>query len=236
MSGSDMRKMNPYGDELKSVITGFGSDVSSQHSSVFEEAIIERAKVLQQSAQGSLVSLDLFSGYCATNARRLAELGFTAYASDLSPADATISEIIGRKLFSGGSLQYSQGDARDFDFAQLPGKLALVTGQRGLHFLHFAEAQALVVNLAEQMSSGASMFFSIGAVDCKVGGGYKHAALAVSERWHVLEPALGEPIHVTEPLCLYRRDDLDALFAAVKGSLVSVEVDDFGLFLVEFTT
>jgi len=218
-----MRKMNPYGDELKSVITGFGSDVSSQHSSVFEEAIIERAKVLQQSAQG-------------TNARRLAELGFTAYASDLSPADATISEIIGRKLFSGGSLQYSQGDARDFDFAQLPGKLALVTGQRGLHFLHFAEAQALVVNLAEQMSSGASMFFSIGAVDCKVGGGYKHAALAVSERWHVLEPALGEPIHVTEPLCLYRRDDLDALFAAVKGSLVSVEVDDFGLFLVEFTT
>jgi len=229
-----MTQINPYGDELKSVITGFGSDVSSQHSSAFEEAIIERARALQQAAKTSLVCLDLFSGYCAANARRLAELGFTAYAADFSPADATIVRMIGQKLPGGGTLHYLQGDVSHFDFGQLPAKLALVTGQRGLHFLRFTEARILMARLAANMESGASMFFSIGAVDCKVGGGYKHADRPVADRWHPLEPELGEPIHVTEPLCLYKRDDLDALFAGLPGSLVSVDVDDFGLYLVEY--
>ena len=227
--------VNPYGDELKSSRTGFGSDVSSQRLTPFEETIIERAVVLQQSASGQLVAVDLFSGYCAANARRLAELGFTAYAVDFSPADASISAVIGQPHESGGILHYAQQDMREFDPATIGGTIDLVTCQRGLHFLRYQEARKLIAALASQLSPGASMYFSIGAVDCAVGPGYKHADLPVQERWHPLEPELGGPIHVTEPLCLYKEEDIQSLFANLGGELVSVARDDFGLFIVEYT-
>ena len=78
------------------------------------------------------------------------------------------------------------------------------------------------------------MYFSIGAVDCAVGPGYKHATRPVEERWHPLEPDLGEPIHVTEPLCLYNHQDVQKLFADLAGELLSVGRDAFGLFIVHF--
>ena len=93
---------------------------------------------------------------------------------------------------------------RSLDFAFLTQKLDLITAQRSLHFLRFREAQLLIGKLAQNLKPGASMYFTIGAVDCKVGDGYKHTDLPVEHRWHPLEPALGGPIHVTEPLCLYK--------------------------------
>ncbi len=228
------RQRNPYGDELKSKVTGFGSDVSSQRRTPFEDEILQRADQLQQAATGPLSALDLFSGYCAANAHSLANLGFTAYAVDFSPPDKSLVAVVGRKMPSGGILHYMQFDARHLDLSLTTNKLALITCQRGLHFLRYADAQKLVAYLCDHLDLGASMFFSIGAVDCAVGPGYKHSDLPVAERWHPLEPALGEPIHVTEPLCLYKAEDIQALFANLKGELVRVGRDDFGLFVVEF--
>lgn len=227
------RQRNPYGDELNAARVGFGSDVSSQRLTPFEEEIIERAALLKKASGKPVYALDLFSGHCAANARRLAELGFQAYAVDFNePADSLVP-VIGT-FAGGGSLHYLQQDARILDLSFLPAGLDLVTGQRGLHFLPFREAKLLVAKLASKLNAGASIFLSVGAVDCMVGGGYKHTDLPVEERWHPLEPELGGPIHVTEPLCLYKDEDIEALFADLDGSLVSVGRDDFGLFIVEF--
>lgn len=225
---------NPYGDELKSVLTGFGSDVSSQRIEPFEQHMLERADQLSRGASEQPTALDLFSGFCAANARRLAEVGFAAYAVDFSPPSEPLAAIVDRPLPSGGIVHYLQQDVRKLDLSSLPGKIDLVTAQRGLHFLHFAEARKLVASLAERLAPGASMFFSIGAVDCKVGAGYKHADLPVAERWCPLEPELGAPIHVTEPLCLYKEDEVESLFANLGGRLATLDRDDFGLFIVEF--
>jgi hypothetical protein len=225
---------NPYGDELKSTVSGFGSDVSSQRSTPFEEDILNRAAQLQRSSKERLCALDLFSGYCAANAHNLANLGFIAYAVDFSPPDAQVVSLLGRRLPGGGMLHYVQLDVRKLDLSTLHGQFSLVTCQRGLHFLRFQEAKEMIAMLAPRMKSGASMFFSIGAVDCKVGDGYKHSHLPVSERWHPLEPELGAPIHVTEPLCLYKEEDVYALFDGLGGQVVSVGRDDFGLFVVEY--
>jgi hypothetical protein len=223
---------NPYGDELKSSREGFGSDVSSQRLTPFEEEILERAAQLKQTASETPSALDLFSGFCAANGLRLAQLDFTAYAVDFSPPDQSLETTAERPLPSGGILHYFEQDVRDLSF--LKGKLDLVTCQRGLHFLRYEEARTLVANLAERLKPGASMFFSIGAVDCAVGPGYKHADLPVAQRWHPLEPELGSPIHVTQPLCLYKQEDIESLFAGLDGKLVTVGRDDFGLFIVEF--
>lgn len=233
---------NPYGDELKSVLTGFGSDVSSQRLTPFEEEILRRAALLKQACAHQPVVLDIFSGYCAANALRFAKLGFEAYAVDFSPADECLASLIGVAIATDngagdedcGILHYLQQDVRKVDLNSLPLGIDLVTCQRGLHFLHFAEAVDLVSALAQRLNSGASMFFSIGAVDCAVGPGYKHADKPVAERWHPLEEELGAPIHVTAPLCLYKEEDITALFAGLDGKIVSVERDDFGLFIVEF--
>ncbi|HEY9757664.1 MAG TPA: class I SAM-dependent methyltransferase [Oculatellaceae cyanobacterium] len=239
---------NPYGDELKSVLTGFGSDVSSQRLTPFEEEILRRAALLKQACAHQPVALDIFSGYCAANALRFAKLGFAAYAVDFSPPDESLAAFIGVAIATDGGadgesnadgeesgiLHYLQQDVRKVDLDSIPSGIDLVTCQRGLHFLHFAEAVDLVSALAQHLNSGASMFFSIGAVDCAVGPGYKHADKPVSERWHPLEEELGAPIHVTAPLCLYKEEDITALFAGLDGEIISVERDDFGLFIVEF--
>jgi hypothetical protein len=225
---------NPYGDQLKNVRSGFGSDVSSQRLTHFEEQILARATVLQKRSSRRLVALDLFSGYCAANARRLSEIGFCAYAVDFSPADAEVLALSGNEQAKGGVLYYEQTDLRAFDPAFFAGKLDLVTCQRGLHFLRFAEARRLVSDLTTQLTTGARMYFTIGATDCAVGGGYKHTNMPVADRWHALEPELGEPIHVTEPLCLYKEEDIHSLFADLPGYLERVSRDDFGLWVVEF--
>lgn len=227
-------KRNPYGDELRTSRSGFGSDVSSQRTTPFEEEILKRAAELKQASDQPRCALDLFSGYCAANAIRLAELGFTAYAIDFSPPDRSLIKMIGHRLPGGGILHYLQQDARELDLSSMEGKLDLVTAQRGLHFLHFDEARQLVLKLAQQLKPEASMYFSIGATDCAVGAGYKHAHLPVAERWHPLEPELGDPIHVTEPLCLYRQEDIHLLFSDIEGHVVHIGRDDFGLFVVEF--
>ena len=235
-STDEKSEINPYGDALKSSTTGFGSDVSSQRLTPFEEEIMERAAKLVARAGTRPVALDVFSGYCAANARRLADLGFTAYAVDFSPSDVSLTGVNGKTTANGGSLSYLQLDVRQFNPTSLERSLDLVTCQRGLHFLHFDEARLLVTKLAVMLNAGSSMYFSIGAVDCAVGPGYKHADRPVSERWHPLEPELGDPIHVTEPLCLYKAEDITTLFAdaARIGQVVRLERDDFGLFVVEF--
>ncbi|MDR3614736.1 MAG: class I SAM-dependent methyltransferase [Candidatus Obscuribacterales bacterium] len=226
-------KRNPYGDQLISTLSGFGSDVSSQRLTSFEEEILQRAMELKPTSACPLQALDLFSGYCASNAKRLAEMGYIAYAFDFSPPSPELTNI-GQLLPGGGILHYKQQDVRHLDLTFLAQKLDLITAQRSLHFLHFLEAQELIGNLARHLKSGASMYFTIGAVDCKVGNGYKHADLPVELRWHPLEPELGEPIHVTEPLCLYKTEDVHSLFQGVGGCIVRLERDDFGLFVVEF--
>jgi hypothetical protein len=224
---------NPYGDKLISTLSGFGSDVSSQRLTPFEEEILQRAMELKQTSARPLQALDLFSGYCASNARRLAEMGYTAYAFDFSPPSLQLTSI-GQPLPDGGVLHYQQQDVRDLDLTFLAQKLDLITAQRSLHFLRFLEAQKLIGKLGQNLNPGASMYFTIGAVDCKVGDGYKHTDLPVEHRWHPLEPELGEPIHVTEPLCLYKTEDVHMLFQGVDGRIVRLERDDFGLFVVEF--
>lgn len=231
---AEEENINPYGDQLKNVRVGFGSDVSSQRLTPFEEEILVHAAVLQQTSVRVLNALDLFSGYCAANARRLAELGFYAQALDFCPADASIIALGDKPQVDGGVLHYVQMDLRQFDPSHFAGKLDLVTCQRGLHFLRYEEARELMVKLANQLSPSARMYFSIGAVDCAVGPGYKHADLPVAQRWHPLEPELGGPIHVTEPLCLYKDEDIDSLFVNLGGTLERVDRDDFGLFVVEF--
>ena len=226
---------NPYGDRLISTLNGFGSDVSSQRFTPFEEEILKQAQASNEASAKPLLALDLFSGYCASNARRLAELGFIAYAFDFSPPSPQLITI-GQSLVGGGILHYTQQDVRDLDLSFLSDKLTLVTAQRSLHFLRFGEAQTLIQKLARQLKSGGSMYFTIGAVDCAVGGGYKHTDLPVEQRWHPLEPALGEPIHVTEPLCLYKSEDVHLLFHGINGRVVRLERDDFGLFVIEFQT
>ncbi|MBU6451077.1 MAG: hypothetical protein KGS72_04810 [Cyanobacteria bacterium REEB67] len=226
--------LNPYGDQIKNVREGFGSDVSSQRLTPFEEEILARAENMQARQRHPLVALDLFSGYCAANARRLSELGFKAHAVDFAPADPAIAAIVDKPNHSGGVLHYQEVDLRQFDPSIFDGKLDLATCQRGLHFLRYNEARHLIVELTKQLTKGARMYFSIGAVDCAVGPGYKHAERPVADRWHPLEPDLGGPIHVTEPLCLYKDEDIVSLFAGLPGTLLRVERDDFGLFVVEF--
>lgn len=227
---------NPYGDELRPVKAGFGSDVSSQRLSPFEKDILRRAASRRPTMSGASASyaLDLFSGPFAANAVKFARLGYTAYAADFSAPDESLAALVGKKLPSGGILHYLCEDARKLSFDFFAEELDLVSGQRSLHFLRFAEARKLVAVLAGQLRTGGLMFFSIGAVDCKVGAGYKHRELPVEERWHPLAPELGEPIHVTEPLCLYKREDIDLLFAGLAGHIVKIGQDDFGLFEVEF--
>lgn len=237
LSADGAPPLNPYGDELRSVKVGFGSDVSSQRLSPFEIDILRRAarrRPFQGSSSEPGIAFDLFSGHFAANAVRLARLGYTAYAADFSSPDNSLDAILGRKLPSRGSVHYLCGDVRNLSFDFLAGKLDLVSGQRGLHFLRFAEAQALITSLVVQLKLGGLLFLSIGAVDCKVGAGYAHSDLPVEERWHPLALELGAPIHVTEPLCLYKREDIDLLFAELSGRLVRVEQDDFGLFVIEF--
>ena len=92
---------NPYGDKLISTLSGFGSDVSSQRLTPFEEEILQRALELKQTSASSLYALDLFSGYFASNARRLAEMGYAAYACDFSPPSPELTSI-GQTLPSRG--------------------------------------------------------------------------------------------------------------------------------------
>jgi hypothetical protein len=228
--------VNPYGDELKSVLQGFGSDVSSQRREPFELEMLDYAAGRAKQASQQLVALDLFSGYCAANGHWLAYLGYLTFAVDFSPPSKSLSSKLDRPFSHGGILHYFQSDVRkiSYDVLLQGKKLDIVTGQRGLHFLRYAEARELVSKLASLMNPGGSMFFSIGAVDCKVGDGYKHADLPVADRWCPLEPELGGPIHVTEPLCLYKEEDVCALFADLGGLLVRLDRDDFGLFIVEF--
>jgi hypothetical protein len=232
--GVSSQERNPYGDVLQASREGFGSDVSSQRIEPFEEEMLQYASQVKQSATETPWALDLFSGYCAANARRLAEMGFTAFAVDFSPADESLASVVGRPLVGGGMLRYVQEDVSKIDLSFLSCKLDLVTAMRSLHFLRYNDARTLVVALASRLKPGAEMFFTIGAVDCKVGGGYKHAHLPVEERWHPLEPELGGPIHVTEPLCLYKKEDIESLFANLGGRLISLGQDEFGLFTVRF--
>ena len=229
-------KRNPYGHELRASLPGFGSDISSQYLSQFEKNMLQRARCKIALSLGKpRYAIDLFSGYMAANAVRLAKMGFVVYAIDFSKAHLSLQSQIGQIFPGGGCFQYIQEDVRKVSFDALGGEIDLVTGQRSLHFLRFSEARRLVEKLVHQLRPNeGTMSFSIGATDCKVGAGYKHAHLPVTRRWHPLEKHLGEPIHVTEPLCLYKEEDIHLLFANLDGKITHISRDDFGLFLVDF--
>jgi hypothetical protein len=113
---------------------GFGSDVSSQRLTPFEEQILDRASQRQALSPKPLVAVDLFSGFFASNAHRLATIGYQSYAIDFSPQDSSLDDIVGKRLATGGSLVYICEDVRNVSFHFLRKQLDLVTAQRSLHF------------------------------------------------------------------------------------------------------
>src|SRR5262249_15700726 len=117
-------------------------------------------------------------------------------------------------------LEFRRLDLRDAAPEDFPAQTGIAYSQRFIHYLRHEEASRLLAVLATRMCSGARLFISASGMNSELAKGYAHVEHPVEERFATLAASMQAKHSVREPVCLYAKDELEAL--AVRGGFTPV--------------
>jgi SAM-dependent methyltransferase len=214
--------INLYGDRIVPTTGSHGPDIASQRMDDLDAACIEWAIAYGPS---KLKAVDIGCGR-GIQALRLASLGASVLAvdlSDLSPFASGANTLLGRD-----AITYFSGDVRELPPSAVPTPLQLIYSQRFIHYLRHEEACELLLRLQAVLSEDGRLFLSASGIDSELGDGYAHRDRGVENRFSVLSPEQQAKVHITEPICMYRQEELAKLAESVGFRTIRVWSSAFG--------
>lgn len=214
--------LNPYGDQRLAVgAPGHGGAISSQREDRLDTLALQQARELLAIGRGRPpVVYDVGCGE-GTMAIKFADLGCEVIACDLEPSPALYEyarrsgRLMPRHLLA--------EDARAVNWSALPAPDVVYT-QRFLHYLRFADAVTLLRMLTAPADCHA--YVSMSGLHSELGTRYPAAPLP--SRFACLEREMAEKHGITEPVCLYTKEDAERLARQCGLTILQLWLSDFG--------
>lgn len=220
-----MSEWNTYGDERRPVAAGFGVDISSQRLDDLDMRTLDAILAFRTAHGGGPAVFDLGCGLGAQTIR-MASAGAAVFAFDVTDNGAALTaqaeEAGCRDLVNFYTKDIRQG------FTDVPVQPDIVYSQRTLHYLAFADAEAVLRGLVQQATAGARFFLSASGLRSELGDGYPDKERAAAERYAPLAPAMQEKHSMRGPICLYDVVDMALLLEYAGLVPVNVYTSPFG--------
>lgn len=216
------QSINLYGDRRVATSTGHGIDIASQRADDLDLMAIEHINTMV-SGRRQVFAIDVGCGH-GGQAARMAKAGAFALAIDNTDYHEQITESMRREgIFSNfGFYQLSvEGEAE-------LGPFDVIVCQRMIHYLRHDAAKAALGWFYRIGSDDARLFISASGMDSELGDGYEGKELPIPDRFSTLAPAMADKHSIHPPVCLYRKEELEALVSGAGWIVEKAFLSPFG--------
>lgn len=205
--------LNEYGDEGRFAVKGRGSDIASQRADDLDMSALARIAEI-----GGGAALDLACGM-GGQAKRMAAAGAKTWAVDLRDVFEKTEGVV-----------FALGDMRRLDeVRELIGiRFDVVSFQRAVHYVRYAEAVEILTKLRNFMSESGRLFVSASGMGSELGIGYEGSSEEVSRRFFPLSDDASSKHGIEGAVCLYSEDEVKRLADEAGYSALRVYSSPFG--------
>lgn len=216
------QSINLYGDQRVATITGHGIDIASQRADDLDLMAVDQVRDLA-SRQRPAFALDAGCGHGGQSAR-LAKAGANVLAIDIEDYQAQVVELMRREGIETGF------DFRLTSVMDKPelGPFDVIMCQRMIHYLRYADAKEALAWFLHVSRADARLFISASGMDSELGDGYAGKTTPPHARFFTLAPAMAGKHSIHPPVCLYRKDELEALVSDAGWAVEKAFLSPFG--------
>ena len=129
----------------------------------------------------------------------------------------------------GLSVYFTQPTLEELKPHQLPRAIDIAVFQRVLHYLSYGDAQRVLEVVLKRVVPGGYVYLSFSSIDSELGVGYEAKGQSITHRWGTLTEDNQKKFNITQPVCLYRVQEVEDMLSALQQVAVeSIEVSEFG--------
>lgn len=217
-----MAAINLYGDQRIATVTGHGIDVASQRADDLDQMAIEQIRRRVIDTRGVAV-LDAGCGFGGQSAR-MAKAGGQVLAIDIEDYQAQITESMQREGVA-GNLTFRCLSVQE---KECIGPFDIILCQRMLHYLPHASAREALAWFHREARADAQLFLSASGMDSELGNGYLGVTAPVESRFAPLSADMADKHSIHPPVCLYRREELEAIVNEAGWTVEQAFLSPFG--------
>jgi SAM-dependent methyltransferase len=230
--------LNRYGDIGRALPgdEGFGHDINYDRRDSLDLKAEQRvARLLNRRRSQRVTVLDLGCGL-GRQSVEFARRGANVFSVDLIDASPFIREMFAKRQIDGNQenwfekIHFLQKDLREIDFSSLGADLDIVYSQRTIHYLRYNEAVSVLRAIRDVTSRAARAYIGVSGLHSPLGYRYPDASKDIRDRFAMLDqsqPSIA--IHgITQPVCLYTREDLGQLMNESGFYPISIQTSPFG--------
>lgn len=233
------KKLNDYGDDGRIIPgdLGFGTDVSFDRLDDLDRAALGFiTELVARKGTGRVHCTDIGCAYGRASIE-FALAGANVFSIDLADTSQHLyHEFSSRAAASGlpaekiGWIRFFQADARKVDYLSLNAPLDMVYSQRTLHYIPQRDLEVLLNRIRPALASGAQLFIGVSGLHSPLARGYGHKREQVEKRFSRLNQDDSEvgKHRIRQPVCLYTKDELAAIFEKCGFRTLRAETSPFG--------
>lgn len=216
------QSINLYGDQRIATATGHGIDIASQRADDLDLLAVGHIHTMV-SVHRPVFALDVGCGH-GGQAARMAFAGAVVLAIDSEDYQLHVTESMRREgVFSEfGFYRVSVEDEPEL------GPFEVIVCQRMIHYLRHDAAKSALDWFHHIASDDARLFISASGMDSELGDGYEGKEVPAHDRFSRLAPAMADKHSIHPPVCLYRKDELEALVAGAGWIVEKAFLSPFG--------
>ncbi len=181
---------------------------------------------------GDKVAIDIGCGFGRVSIM-LALAGFEVWLFDKRDLSEHFAQVA-KMLEIEGKLKFFRKDIAKITENDLPAcadrpkKFSIVIAQRVLHHLPFVQVKQIVQILSSKLVQEGRVFASFSGLDSEIAKDYECIAEPVEQRYCKVSKENREKFKMTEPVCLYSKNDVKKLFAGTGLMKEKLYVSSFG--------
>ena len=193
-----MKKIQNQKKVYKSV-SGHGVDVASQRADDLDRLCVQHI----EGKSGAHI-LDLGAGL-GGQSMRMVQAGAQVAAVDNHDFAEYFSELRAKNALDKTQLSFVKADIKNLPEALAKYEFTDVIFQRAIHFVTYPAAAAVLVYLHEKIED--TLFISVTGLASAIGAKYADAKQSVVHRFCTLHPEHAQIFSITEPVCLYTKEE-----------------------------
>lgn len=198
----------------------FGVDVAVSRADDLDKLLLVHIK-----ESGNPLVLDLGCGQ-GGQSFRMVDAGARVTGIDIHSHGALFAAYRSKSGLSETSLQYIQGDARQFASLTEHMNFDLCCVQRMLHYLPYDDAKELLKSLKQSVTG--ALYVSVTGIESEIGATYVDKENSVAERFCTLSADAAETFSITESVCLYTQAEFVELLTTAGWSIEKIWTSAFG--------
>ncbi len=178
--------------------------------------------------------LELGSG-AGTHTVRMSQMGACVTAVDLDSAQLIdlLKRVALHKLIDLDHVKVVEKNWLDLSVEDIHSPVDMLFSQRSLSYLSYVDLKKLLGFVGSFLKEGAVFMVSLNGIDSLYGADHPLRDCSVVDRFGLLSEKMQDVLNATQPVCVYKEDEVSGIFHNTGYMVESIKKTPFGNFQVK---